>query len=374
MQTATRQALAESKFLRLPNLDLLCAYVLLLTSMLPTTDSPSLWIMLGTAVRLAQAQGLHRDGAALGLSPFDTEMRRRLWWYIVSLESRLTEIMGAESTLPVTTSTLLPCNINDSDLDPDMTAMPAVGPGASDMMFCLVEYETVRFLQRRDPRVDRVERVKPVDRNNATSNNAAQATGAGVDTRQIVTVSGLERYLEDTFLRFCDPVIPLHLLTTAVARSLIFKLRQMGHRGQSSQSSQSYRSSFHKQILKTAARTISYDNLIHTNPSLAGFQWHVHFWFPWGSPIFVLKIMATLRTAEEWDADVQAAWQQIEALHEHHPEFSAFDADKPEYLVVGELTLKAWAARESIFGMPAPYSWQQRKDTSHGKFWRHEWL
>ncbi|KAL1896080.1 hypothetical protein Sste5346_004819 [Sporothrix stenoceras] len=194
VQSATRYALTACSFLRLPNLDLLRAFVLLLTSMLHTTDSPSLWVMLGTAVRLAQAQGLHRDGAALALSPFDTEMRRRLWWYIVSLDARITEVMGAESSLPLSTNTQLPCNVNDSALTPGMTVPPKSGAGASDMMLCLIEYETVRLLQRRDPRVER-----------ADHGGKGIGSGSTPSNSHITTVSDLERYLEDNFIRFCDP-------------------------------------------------------------------------------------------------------------------------------------------------------------------------
>lgn len=348
--------------------------------MLHTIDSPSLWVMLGTAIRLAQAQGLHRDGAALGLSPFDTEMRRRLWWYVVSLEARVTEIMGSESSLPRSTDTLLPSNINDRDLDPNMATLPVDGPGASDMMFCLVQYETARFLQRRDPRVNYDGPDSQLRSMSNTANTSGrpvmqttQATTAG--SLKLFTVSNLEGCLENKFLRFCDPVIPLHFLTTTIARSLICKLRQMAHRGRSQPSpSQTQTHNYphnrggggrgshsgfdsraeqtnNKHILTAAARTISYDNLIHASPSLAGFLWHVHYWFPWGSPIFILKIMASLRSTAEWDDDVQTAWKQVEELHTHHPEFSAFDAEKPEYLLVGELTLKAWSAREAVFGV-----------------------
>jgi hypothetical protein len=45
---------------------------------------------------------------------------------------------------------------------------------------------------------------------------------------------------------------------------------------------------------------------------------------------------------------MQAAWAQIEALYEHHPEF--MDTEKVVHLIVGGLTLKAWTARETYLG------------------------
>jgi hypothetical protein len=48
--------------------------------------------MTGVAVRLGQTMGLHRDGITLGLSPFETEMRRRLWWHLVHLDFRAADM------------------------------------------------------------------------------------------------------------------------------------------------------------------------------------------------------------------------------------------------------------------------------------------
>ncbi|KAG8732954.1 hypothetical protein FRC12_019025 [Ceratobasidium sp. 428] len=40
------------------------------------------WSLLGATLRLAQALGLHRDGARLGLPPTETERRRRIWAHL----------------------------------------------------------------------------------------------------------------------------------------------------------------------------------------------------------------------------------------------------------------------------------------------------
>jgi hypothetical protein len=43
-------------------------------------STQSLWSLMGLAVCNAEKLGMHRDGTLLGLSPFETEERRRLWW------------------------------------------------------------------------------------------------------------------------------------------------------------------------------------------------------------------------------------------------------------------------------------------------------
>lgn len=45
-------------------------------------------------VRLAQAQGFHREPALAELHPFDAEIRRRLWWQIIQLDTSLAVSSG----------------------------------------------------------------------------------------------------------------------------------------------------------------------------------------------------------------------------------------------------------------------------------------
>lgn len=43
-----------------------------------------MWIINGITMRVAQSIGMHHEPSRLGLSPFDAEIRRRLWWHIVT--------------------------------------------------------------------------------------------------------------------------------------------------------------------------------------------------------------------------------------------------------------------------------------------------
>lgn len=300
------------------------------TSMLQSSEPSSLWVLMGSVIRIAQSQGLHRDGANLGLQPFETEMRRRLWWYIVTLDGRLTELMGSESALPNSTDTCLPSNLNDSDLRPDMTTIPPERVGASEMTFCLLRYEIARFMLEHDPRSD------------GTDLQLKDKAGKPAGVR---SVSELENFLEEKFLRFCDPVSPVQFLTSTLARSTLCKLRQMEHRKVSRPNPEDERTTTLEQsneTLSIASRNIEYDNLIHSSRSLRGFLWHVHFHFPWGAPIVILKLLAS---HSQWNDQMRAAWAQIEELHEHHPEYR--EDDKVIHLVVGGLTIRAWATRQA---------------------------
>jgi hypothetical protein len=208
------------------------------------------------------------------------------------------------------------------------------------MTFCLLKYEIARFMQAYDPRMDGVE---------LRSSNLTFLQG------EKHNVSSLESFLEEKFLRFCDPVVGVQLLTSTLARSNLSKLRQMEHRKISQPNAEDERTTSLEQsnrTLKIATRNIEYDNLIHSSRSLRGFLWHVHFHFPWGAPIVILKLLAS---HAEWNPDMHAAWTQIMELHEHHPDYQ--EDDKVIHLIIRGLTLRAWAAQEAAVmerGLPKP--------------------
>jgi hypothetical protein len=100
----------------------------------------------GVIVRIAQKMGLHRDGESLGLSPFETEMRRRIWWQIILLDAVYALMSGlGQSLLPRHWDTKEPRNINDADLFPTMTKVES-REGPTDMIFCLVSYEMSKLI------------------------------------------------------------------------------------------------------------------------------------------------------------------------------------------------------------------------------------
>jgi hypothetical protein len=114
------------------------------------------YVLVGKALRMAQSLGLHRDGIILQKSPFETEMRRRLWWNIHRLERRLAEnyLINPFCVEPQF-DTLLPTNINDCDMSPIDGGFPKPRDGITEMSFCLVDFElsslTFKLLKLRPP-------------------------------------------------------------------------------------------------------------------------------------------------------------------------------------------------------------------------------
>lgn len=100
--------------------------------------------MTTVIIRLARNIRLHWDGANDGLSPFETEMRRRLWWHICILDVRSSEDQGTESeTLDMEFDTRLPLNINDEDISPLSTQPVQERIGLTDTTSCIMRCEAI---------------------------------------------------------------------------------------------------------------------------------------------------------------------------------------------------------------------------------------
>jgi Fungal specific transcription factor domain len=136
-------ALAKADFLNVPDLVLVQAFTIFLF-LVRRHDSPRfVWMMTGLAIRMGQALGLQRDGAHFEhLSPYEVEMRRRVWWSLCMLDMRASEDQGMEYTISLGShDTKLPLNINDADIDPKTAKAPTEREGITDMTFPLISID-----------------------------------------------------------------------------------------------------------------------------------------------------------------------------------------------------------------------------------------
>lgn len=96
---ALEQALARANFLYCDETVILQAFIIFLILLRRNDDARKLWTLTGLVVRIAQTLGIHRDGSHFGLSPFEVEMRRRLWWQVCVLDARSSEDHGCDPTI-----------------------------------------------------------------------------------------------------------------------------------------------------------------------------------------------------------------------------------------------------------------------------------
>ncbi|KAK2056983.1 hypothetical protein LY76DRAFT_594634 [Colletotrichum caudatum] len=144
--SAMKAALAETDFLRKHNITILQCLVLYLVSLQGQVDRHAAWILTGALVRIAQRMGLHRDGDLIGLPPFETEMRRRIWWQIIVLDTKYAILCGLCGTLlPPNWDTKMPSNVNDADLFTGSLEPVKSREGPTEMAYCLMTYRSRLF-------------------------------------------------------------------------------------------------------------------------------------------------------------------------------------------------------------------------------------
>jgi hypothetical protein len=111
---------------------------------LNVTDSPtSVWILLGITVQIAFRMGYHRDGShSSHLSPFQAEMRRRVWAIIFQLDSAAAGQYGLPRMINACKAdTAEPRDLSDDALSPEMTELPPsrTDPGPSSIQFLVMK-------------------------------------------------------------------------------------------------------------------------------------------------------------------------------------------------------------------------------------------
>jgi hypothetical protein len=329
----TRSALARARFMSSSELPVLQAFILYLLSMRDTYDSRTLWTLAGVASRIAQGMGLHRDGSYLGVSPFETELRRRLWWQISILDFRSAELSGSGRFGDFGLSdTKTPTNINDEHLFPDMTTEPVHQTRPTEMITCLLRCEFGQFWKE-----------KLMERKSITLEDVKLASPWKISLEERdAHINELEHRLEEKFLKYCDPSIPIQFLATIIARAAVNSMRLMAHHPRKYGNADDLPQSERDFLWKVSLKLLESDNLAHSSRGLKRFMWHTNEYFQWQAFIHLLNELKSRTLGDE----VDTAWQQVEEVFGNHPNFLT-EQKKPLHAAVGSLCLKAYSARET---------------------------
>ncbi|KAH8658380.1 hypothetical protein BX600DRAFT_416183 [Xylariales sp. PMI_506] len=324
-----RQALFNASWLSTNHMSTLLAFVMYLCVVRRQTDTRSLWIWTGIGIRIMQRMGIHRDGEAMGLCRIDVETRRRLYWHLVSVDTYAGRVSGTSDTGPPKTwDTKLPSNINDDQIYPNMNESQNVPirPGATDMIFSLVRIKLGTLFTIQGPTIASCNPYKP----------AWDITEKMIDS--------VENEIESQFLRYCDPVEPVHTLTLMTARSAIAaaRLRQrmplLAHKSLG-------REVERREFYSLTRRIMDTENHSFTNPVIQPFIWYVRASFRWDALICLLAALARphFLTPDE----CEGGWKRVSDFFTHHAEI--FEARNILQRTVGRMTLMAWLAN------PPPY-------------------
>ncbi|KAF1817617.1 hypothetical protein P152DRAFT_408376 [Eremomyces bilateralis CBS 781.70] len=114
----TETMLSRAHFLRTTKLETLQAFVMYLIPMCRSEISRAHSALTGTAIRIAEGMGLHRDGSLYGLVPVQLHVRRLIWHQICFLDIRTADAVGPRPQIRREDyDTRLPLNVDDVDLE-----------------------------------------------------------------------------------------------------------------------------------------------------------------------------------------------------------------------------------------------------------------
>jgi len=285
------------------------------------------WILNGLAIHIAQALGLHRDGEQLGLSPFQSEMRRRLWWHLLTRKRRGGEDYGLESkdSMLLASDVGLPANLEDADLYPDMERLPEPRKSWTPMTFSLISIELSKAVQRLDDMVASSSSSKPPCE----------------EARQHVIEKARVRVEE--WLRYCNPVIPQHCVTICCSRFLLQKLNFITRlRFSLLQRPGPQRGFFTEENLEEALQILNLK--LHSEDGLlAQFAWIRKAYPQYHIAMYVLWHLCIQPNGPK----VDSAWEAIEALFAQELGNESPTDHRSRWAVMAALKAKALSARES---------------------------
>ncbi|OJI99824.1 hypothetical protein ASPVEDRAFT_39183 [Aspergillus versicolor CBS 583.65] len=252
-QLATEQVLTRPNLISSQDFRILQAAVLFLLCLRCNGDSRVAWAETAIVVRVAQKQGLHRDGQSLGLSPFDTEMRRRLWWHLCILDMLCSEDQGTETQImPAMFDTQIPVNIDSDELTVDMDLPPSNKLGFTDITLCIIHCEMMINLYW---------------------------VGKSFNPQQAMTIdrvnllSTLSNRLENEYLDRFNLNIPIQWITAVITRLALSKAWLVVRLQASLDNANTDTNTNKDEIFHMAIETLKFANLLQTNEPTAQWAW-----------------------------------------------------------------------------------------------------
>lgn len=282
--------------------------------------------------------GLHRDGELLGLKPFETEMRRRLWWQIIMVDAKYAMLSGLSHTLlPRGWDTKEPKNISDEDLLPSATEPIADKDGPTDMILVLVVFKIARNLIT----LPGIETILFLNEIESTMGGASGPNREKVEEyRRVVKV--LDRDLDDILTKFSAPDAgPLHMLARQMKSHLMNKLSSLANPPADGPEWGTEVFDHTSNAFKLAVDTTSHAVDQYKMPSYPGWDWFSRLHFQLDIFAYLVGQLCHRTTGQL----VDKAWQVVEEVYQYHPEF--YETSNRMYYQLAHFVFKAWRKREA---------------------------
>ncbi|KAJ5114754.1 hypothetical protein NUU61_000513 [Penicillium alfredii] len=342
-RTGVENSLSQADLLSSFDITVLQAFVIYLTCGRCDEHGPDVNTLVGVAIAIAVKIGLHRDGDISNLSPFQVEIRRRLWWQIVILDVRTAEDHGCDPRiLDSSFNTRFPSNVNDASLDPDMSTLPHNRAERTEMLFSLVRLEVSNFARRM------------VFSDQFCRANAYPTLGAA---QKCKAIDGFRQRIEKQYLWQCDKSLPLNFVTAASSRLILVKLKLSVSKPRTRKNQTVLmRENFRNicvEILQRARSLRNYDK---------GKQWLWLFqtYIEWDALSYLLIHLSLVPRGD----GVTLAWQSVDEVYFYWKNNAAHYRNH-RWIYIEELRSKALLARAIV--PPASAQWGSLSNDSNGQ-------
>ncbi|KAH6626561.1 fungal-specific transcription factor domain-containing protein [Chaetomium sp. MPI-SDFR-AT-0129] len=337
--TGVRLILLRIGFLRVQDMTTLRALVIYLISLQGRYDQHAVWVLNAIAVRIAQKMGLHRDGEALGVSPFECEMRRRLWWQIIMVDIKYAMFSGLSHGLLTTNwTTKSPSNINDEDIYPSMKTPVRDREGPTEMIFCLITYKLAKFMT--DTPGFEVMVLIPEDDSTPGANSTI------TEEQQEKYRQGIARLREEmieVFDKYCDPNAgPTHQIALNMKTHLVAKLEELMIPLKNQEEWGGEVKSNEDNMFKIAISQLEHNAVNYTSTMGKGFAWFSLLHFQVDMFMYVAGQLCTRSSGTL----VERAWAQVAVVYTFHPEL--FDLTNKNFMAIAIYIIRAWETRQRL--------------------------
>ncbi|TVY39468.1 C6 finger domain transcription factor [Lachnellula occidentalis] len=209
LQLAAEVSLSRTNLPTTTNLIVVQSFVIYLAGLRTIVSCRQICFLMASVVRIGQCLGL--DLEKTNHTPFETEIRRRIWCSIGMLDFMSTFDSGSHSALAGGAFfRALPMHINDADISPDNLKPPCVRSDFTDMSFCSATYDILHYLKKMI--------YVPLDFEGRPLMQQDWAARYAI-AEECVCV------LNKQYLRFCNHDEPFHLLTAIVCEIMITTMR-----------------------------------------------------------------------------------------------------------------------------------------------------
>ncbi|KAJ6117479.1 hypothetical protein N7512_007204 [Penicillium capsulatum] len=283
-------ALAKADFLNVPDLTLVQAFSIFLL-LARRHDSPRfVWMMTGLAIRMGLALGLHRDGSHFPhLTPYEMEMRRRVWWVLCMIDVRASEDQGAEYTISFDSfDTKLPLNINNADIAPETKEMPDEREGLTDMSFTRVCIIT----------------------SNATRKMLAHGSNIPNPDEQSRLVTEVHMGLERDYLQYSTESNPAYWLAVTLTRLVMAKMALLVYMPVLFSADENLSDELRSKLLVSAIETAEYNHALNCESSCRNWRWLFQSYTHWYAIVFILIEIHH----RPWSPIVERAWVALHSV------------------------------------------------------------